>query len=141
MVREAKVSAIRLTDPTPRLNVTVNPIGRGGPFNISALPDTGATVAVIARDIANDNRMDIVAAPGEKLYAADNSPLQVTGATTFKINDVPMRAIVTTSLSDDLLIGWKDLQRLNIIPECFPCLLYTSPSPRDKRQSRMPSSA
>ena len=24
---------------------------------------------------------------------------------------------------------------------CFSCLLYTSPSPRDKRQSRMPSSA
>ena len=28
---------------------------------------------------------------------------------------------------------------LNYIPE--GCLLYTSPSPRDKRQSRMPSSA
>ena len=26
-------------------------------------------------------------------------------------------------------------------PECTTCLLYTSPSPRDKRQSRMPSSA
>ena len=25
--------------------------------------------------------------------------------------------------------------------EAFTCLLYTSPSPRDKRQSRMPSSA
>ena len=25
--------------------------------------------------------------------------------------------------------------------ELIPCLLYTSPSPRDKRQSRMPSSA
>ena len=25
--------------------------------------------------------------------------------------------------------------------ECLTCLLYTSPSPRDKRQSRMPSSA
>ena len=25
--------------------------------------------------------------------------------------------------------------------EDIPCLLYTSPSPRDKRQSRMPSSA
>ena len=24
---------------------------------------------------------------------------------------------------------------------CYSCLLYTSPSPRDKRQSRMPSSA
>ena len=28
-----------------------------------------------------------------------------------------------------------------IINDCKPCLLYTSPSPRDKRQSRMPSSA
>ena len=25
--------------------------------------------------------------------------------------------------------------------ELYTCLLYTSPSPRDKRQSRMPSSA
>ena len=25
--------------------------------------------------------------------------------------------------------------------DCYSCLLYTSPSPRDKRQSRMPSSA
>ena len=25
--------------------------------------------------------------------------------------------------------------------QLIPCLLYTSPSPRDKRQSRMPSSA
>ena len=31
---------------------------------------------------------------------------------------------------------------LNRLAERFPgCLLYTSPSPRDKRQSRMPSSA
>ena len=27
------------------------------------------------------------------------------------------------------------------LAKAFPCLLYTSPSPRDKRQSRMPSSA
>ena len=29
---------------------------------------------------------------------------------------------------------WKHIKKLS-------CLLYTSPSPRDKRQSRMPSSA
>ena len=28
-----------------------------------------------------------------------------------------------------------------ILSGYYPCLLYTSPSPRDKRQSRMPSSA
>ena len=30
---------------------------------------------------------------------------------------------------------------LDVIKEFEGCLLYTSPSPRDKRQSRMPSSA
>ena len=36
------------------------------------------------------------------------------------------------------------LARKEVTPEVaaiYPCLLYTSPSPRDKRQSRMPSSA
>ena len=31
--------------------------------------------------------------------------------------------------------------RVRIMDSLKPCLLYTSPSPRDKRQSRMPSSA
>ena len=35
----------------------------------------------------------------------------------------------------------NDLQRRNRISKLLSCLLYTSPSPRDKRQSRMPSSA
>ena len=45
--------------------------------------------------------------------------------------------------------GWSELQLYDLEREigaayglnAFPCLLYTSPSPRDKRQSRMPSSA
>ena len=32
-------------------------------------------------------------------------------------------------------------QKLNLVAQLIRCLLYTSPSPRDKRQSRMPSSA
>ena len=35
---------------------------------------------------------------------------------------------------------WSGI-RLNDEPLTYTCLLYTSPSPRDKRQSRMPSSA
>ena len=40
--------------------------------------------------------------------------------------------------SGNEIVGYffDDPLRLN-----FSCLLYTSPSPRDKRQSRMPSSA
>ena len=33
------------------------------------------------------------------------------------------------------------LKRQDRIAKDYNCLLYTSPSPRDKRQSRMPSSA
>ena len=33
------------------------------------------------------------------------------------------------------------LNSLHIVVEASPCLLYTSPSPRDRQKSRMPSSA
>ena len=44
-----------------------------------------------------------------------------------------------------LHINWKELKAYDLALDHFAafliCLLYTSPSPRDKRQSRMPSSA
>ena len=40
-----------------------------------------------------------------------------------------------SSVPDDWKIYFESLPSIN------GCLLYTSPSPRDKRQSRMPSSA
>ena len=37
---------------------------------------------------------------------------------------------------------WKEMDKIQeVLTACYGCLLYTSPSPRDKRQSRMPSSA
>ena len=36
---------------------------------------------------------------------------------------------------------WLPTREAQILKHISPCLLYTSPSPRDKRQSRMPSSA
>ena len=39
-------------------------------------------------------------------------------------------------------VGWEELRGTYQIDALFcSCLLYKSPSPRDKRQSRMPSSA
>ena len=40
---------------------------------------------------------------------------------------------------DEAEIVDQHVEKLSLDDE--PCLLYTSPSPRDKRQSRMPSSA
>ena len=51
---------------------------------------------------------------------------------------------IPTERSDPAEISNSSSEEQNIDPatgECNSCLLYTSPSPRDKRQSRMPSSA
>ena len=45
---------------------------------------------------------------------------------------------VVRPLTDDLIISCNRNQQAY---GAYACLLYTSPSPRDKRQSRMPSSA
>ena len=42
---------------------------------------------------------------------------------------------------EELKIKLKTVHDLDMDLEKLVCLLYTSPSPRDKRQSRMPSSA
>ena len=44
----------------------------------------------------------------------------------------------TTGEAIHKAIVWQDRRTADL---CKACLLYTSPSPRDKRQSRMPSSA
>ena len=57
-----------------------------------------------------------------------------------------MRLIVKRTLKQagydmDYLEADDGSVALEKIDDYNPCLLYTSPSPRDKRQSRMPSSA
>ena len=57
----------------------------------------------------------------------------------------------TRSLADDssgdalqqaLLAAGHQLQQRQLVPDDrYACLLYTSPSPRDRQKSRMPSSA
>ena len=45
------------------------------------------------------------------------------------------------SLSDDNLVLNEDNAANEILTLTWTCLLYTSPSPRDRQKSRMPSSA
>ena len=71
---------------------------------------------------------------------------------TFLATDIAILALFAVSLN--LLLGTTGLVSFGhaayfgigaytcaILMKTYACLLYTSPSPRDKRQSRMPSSA
>ena len=49
--------------------------------------------------------------------------------------------ITAGTVSPSYILPIQGLQRLQKIMDEYVCLLYTSPSPRDQRGSRMPSSA
>ena len=57
----------------------------------------------------------------------------------FIMSLVVLSSVLVIHGVDEYGYGKPDIIKVNEIQEY--CLLYTSPSPRDKRQSRMPSSA
>ena len=85
-----------------------------------------------------------------KTFTALDRALQQNGPRTAESNDLLQHQVVlTTALMDSnpfISSGQagaleKFKNRLRARTGLESCLLYTSPSPRDKRQSRMPSSA
>ena len=52
------------------------------------------------------------------------------------MNKSMMKEEVTKHLTENIIPFWKALR-----DDTYGCLLYTSPSPRDRQKSRMPSSA
>ena len=64
---------------------------------------------------------------------AAHLPGMIASLTSLPVLGVPIES--------KALKGIDSLLSIAQMPAGVPCLLYTSPSPRDKRQSRMPSSA
>ena len=105
---------------TPRLAVLV--VARHGTsFEFDALPDTGATKSLVAWDLL-DNLGIPYRAPRDVLFAANGEEMNCVGEVTLKINGVKTVFIVTPSISEDMLLSWHDLVRLDVIPADFPAL-------------------
>ena len=73
----------------------------------------------------------------ENKFDDKGNPLPFSGCTI--ICNIPLN----TNLSDEIISFQKKIENFNPKKTYFylPCLLYTSPSPRDRQKSRMPSSA
>ena len=71
------------------------------------------------------------------------SPSSAGKAVRFRGQDVPVQVAGPDSFTDvDIAFFSAGATRSRaLIPSARDCLLYTSPSPRDQRGSRMPSSA
>ena len=67
----------------------------------------------------------------------------VHSMTSIEIDPLLVKSLSNNSQLKDLSIIQDDILNIDIedLSMIKPCLLYTSPSPRDQRGSRMPSSA
>ena len=110
---------------------------RNGNHVIRALQDIPcATQLLKSCKLESDAEKDVVIPNINLILAPLNSTIQKElGWKVGKDN-----TIFVDELSDQLQQQAKLLDRGETIPN-LGCPLYTSPSPRDKRQSRMPSSA
>ena len=107
---------------------------------IAADGDEGKDAAVEARVLSRQEEgvLGYYSIPGsEILPCVYNSSNTGTKTVISRVDIAPHGVEIPIPLVEDVpppaLAQWRGAERA--------CLLYTSPSPRDKRQSRMPSSA
>ena len=77
-----------------------------------------------------ENKNDILRVLAENRYSELHEQVLLLQS------DESIRSLTSLAESKD-----EDADKINTFELFYRCLLYTSPSPRDKRQSRMPSSA
>ena len=113
--------------PTASIQVAVDLAGEGG----SVIVREGVYHEVITLD-----------EPGMRLKAADGERVILDGSRSVK-DDLGGSWSVYDSSSSEGTVWKTDLSQdaWQLFVDYQDCLLYTSPSPRDQRGSRMPSSA
>ena len=90
--------------------------------------------ALRLRKIAHEKNIPVI------VTTVTYDPKGITGGVFFK-----KAKPLTNFLPNSPTAGWPKGLKLSdqdiLLTKQYPCLLYTSPSPRDQRGSRMPSSA
>ena len=77
---------------------------------------------------------------GDTIFAASNSPTQMS-TNGRRVEQLLERLIANTEKTGAVYIDGREVGTAMVMNSYKSCLLYTSPSPRDRQKSRMPSSA
>ena len=115
--------------PVPKAKMVITPQG-AKPFEFFVFPDQGATQSLISYDVAKKYGLKIDSNKKKEIGDAQGGRMNCSGSTTFDIkfegNETSVEALVTKSMHNECLLGWKALQRLRIIHENFPHVLESS---------------
>ena len=106
-------------------------------LSVAELDDThleGAVVSITAGYQSTEDVLSFIDTAGiSGSWNAATGELTLTGTATIAAYEAALRTVSYQNTSDN--------PDTNIRTISFVCLLYTSPSPRDRTRSRMPSSA
>ena len=114
-------------EPVPTAKMKIIPSIGKKPFDFEVFPDQGATQSLVAHDVARKYGMKIDPTGRKAVEDAQGGKMQCSGVTSFDVeyegNKTRVQALVSKSLKNECLLGWRALQRLNIIHENFPHVL------------------
>ena len=101
---------------------------------------------VVTPEIKSEGRYQFASTEPVKPVSAKVQPSEIDNGFDISLTDSePDLSSITLSAAwphvDRLVDEGRYRDSLKLLSRFYGCLLYTSPSPRDKRQSRMPSSA
>ena len=138
--KAAKAAKVKSAPPTPQPSDTEDSDSEESNVSAAAVLKHRLFVVTTKTNRVSDDtfvnptpRLDLVVTPSGK-------------GTPFRFRALPDTGCTTTVISRDLqksngISLHRTKEKLLAADDSEFCLLYTSPSPRDKRQSRMPSSA
>ena len=101
---------------------------------------TFTVLADLARNVAGDRiQVASIVKPGAEIHGYQPTPSDIERAS--KADLIVENGLGLELWAQRFTAAAGDVPTITLSEGMKPCLLYTSPSPRDKRQSRMPSSA
>ena len=126
-IRCGRVAARHATDdsePTPLMeDVKIKPV-IGTPFRFDVFPDTGCYQSIISLDLVRTYGLNIDRGRVKKIKAVNGARMECSGSVSFTViyegHETDVLALVTPALQNEILLSWRTLQRLGVIPDDFP---------------------
>jgi hypothetical protein len=113
------------SDPTPMMRgVKVTPHDGKAPFVFNMCPDTGFTQSMISENVVSCQNLAVDTRLGKRVRAVNNQKLECSGTVTFGIEfkgrSTEVVALVSLSITEEVLLSWQILKKLGVIPDDFP---------------------
>ena len=95
-------------------------------FTFDATPDTGAMISLISEDLVQRFGLSPDKNKTIRINAANSTRMNCSGSVDARgkhlvINtSIPLELKVSSSISNEITIGYKDLRRLEVIDQNFP---------------------